>query len=132
MSKSMPLPGGELETRTLDSLWELGKASAREVHARIGEPSGLAYTTIATVLDRLNAKGLVRREREGKAFVYYPKVRKDVLERARAKDVLTRLLGSDQKPAIAALVDAVESIDPELLDELARQVAVRRRTRRDP
>src|SRR5215470_1881163 len=93
MSKSVPLPGGELEARTLDSLWELGKASAREVHARIGVPAGLAYTTIATVLDRLNSKGLVRREREGKAFVYYPKVKKEVLERARAKDIVSRLLG---------------------------------------
>jgi BlaI family transcriptional regulator, penicillinase repressor len=132
MSKPVPLPGGDLEARVLETLWELDKATAREVHGRIGLPANLAYTTIATVLDRLHAKGLVRREREGKAFVYFPKVKKDVLDRARARDVINRLLGQDQKPAIAALVDAVESIDPELLDELARQVAARRRTRRGP
>jgi predicted transcriptional regulator len=130
MSKSLRLPGGELEARTLEALWDLGKASAREIHHRVGLPAGLAYTTIATVLDRLNAKGLVRREREGKAFAYYPKVKRDILERARARDVVHKLLGNDEKPAIAALVDAVEALDPGLLDDLAREVAARRKIRR--
>jgi predicted transcriptional regulator len=127
--KKIPLPGGELELKTLETLWSLGRAHARDVHERIGAPAGLAYTTIATVLDRLNAKGLVRRERDGKAFVYFPKVEKRILDRVRAKDALSRLLGDEEKPAIAALVDALESIDPTLLDELGRQVAERRKTR---
>jgi hypothetical protein len=41
------LPGGELEYAILAALWDLGRASAREVHARAGEPAGLAYTTTA-------------------------------------------------------------------------------------
>jgi predicted transcriptional regulator len=124
------IPGGQLEQAVLVALWELGRASTREIHARVGEPNGLVYTTTAKVLDRLHAKGLVARERAGKAFVYQPKVKREIVERAHARHTLRRLLGLEPRPAIAALVDAVESLDPELLDDLARAVNARRRARR--
>jgi predicted transcriptional regulator len=127
MPKTFPLPGGDLEARAVDVILELGRATARDVHARIGAPSGLAYTTIATVLDRLRSKGLLRRERDGKAFVYFPNLDKEVLALARAKDALRHLLRQDHKPAMAALVNVMEEHDPDLLDELARQIAERRR-----
>jgi predicted transcriptional regulator len=130
MARSFALPGGYLEYAVLVALWELSVATAKDVHARIGAPSGLAYTTIAKVLDRLCAKGLVSRERVGRAFEYRPRVERPRLERARARDMLRRLFSSEPQPAVATLVDAVESLDPELLDELARAVAARRRLRR--
>ncbi len=128
--KSMPLPGGELEYAALAALWELGPSSAREVHERVGEPKGLVYTTTAKVLDRLHDKGLVARKKSGKAFIYQAKVARDVIEQARAKDAVTRMLGDEPRPAMAALVDAVEAVDPKLLDELERLVASRRRSDR--
>ena len=124
------VPGGELEYAVLLVLWELGHATARDVYARIGEPAKLVYTTTAKVLDRLHLKGLVSRERAGKAFVYRPAAKREVVERARAKTSLEKLLGPAPFPAIAALVDAVESVDPKLLDDFARIVAARRRSRR--
>lgn len=88
------------------------------------------YTTTAKVLDRLHAKGLVSRKRVGKAFFYRAAVEREIVERARAKKSIGGLLGLQPRPAIATLVDAVEAIDPDLLDELARVVAARRRSRR--
>ena len=131
MKRDLPLPGGSLEYAVLGALWDLGTGSARDVHDRVGEPSGLVYTTTAKVLDRLLAKGLVARDRAGKAFVYRPKVERAAVERARAETTVNRLLGDTPRPAIASLVDAVESIDPDLLDELASVVSARRRSRRE-
>ena len=128
--KHPPLPGGELEYAVLTAVWDTGTASAREIHARVGEPRALVYTTIAKVLDRLYAKGLISRQRIGKAFVYTSKVARQRIERARAGDTLRRLLGPEPQPAIATLVEALEAIDPDLIDELSRQVAARRRFRR--
>jgi len=127
-----PVPGGTLERAVLVALWRLKRASIREVHARVGAASGLAYTTTATVLDRLHQKGLVARTRVGRTFVYEPKAKQATVERARARHALRQLLGSDPEPAIAALVEAVDEIDHELLDELARAVQARRRARRGP
>ena len=128
--KQPALPGGELEYAVLAALWELGPASARAVHERVGEPRELVYTTTAKVLDRLHDKGLVSRKKSGKAFVYRAKVGRSVIEQARATDVVTKMLGDEPRPAMAALVSAVEAVDPKLLDELERLVAARRRSGR--
>ena len=130
MQSPPPLPGGQLEYAVLAALWQLESASAREVHEIVGRPSDLAYTTTATVLDRLHRKGLVTREKIGRAFVYRSRQTRDTVERDRARTTLGQLLGQEPRPAIATLVDAVESIDPDLLDELARAVKTRRRKRR--
>lgn len=130
MKRAIPLPGGELEYAAMKALWDLGTASAREVHERVGAPAGLVYTTVAKVLDRLHAKGLVSRSMRGNAFVYRAKIARDVVERARARDIVGRLLGDTPAPAIAPLVGALEDIDPDLLGELAREVESRRRSRR--
>jgi BlaI family penicillinase repressor len=126
--KQIPLPGGDLEYAILAKLWELGTASARDIHGYVGEPAGLVYTTTAKVLDRLHDKGLVARVRKGKAFSYRAKIARDVVERARARTTLSRLLGSRPHAAVAALVEAVESLDPDLLGELEKAVAARRRS----
>ncbi|HVA79248.1 MAG TPA: BlaI/MecI/CopY family transcriptional regulator [Candidatus Binataceae bacterium] len=126
--RKIRLPGGDLEYAVLAKLWELGTASAREIHREVGERSSLVYTTTAKVLDRLHHKGLVSRERKGKAFVYRPRVAREAVEGARARTMLGRLFGERPHTAVAALVEAVESLDPRLLDELERAVALRRRS----
>lgn len=50
-----PIPGGELEEAVLTRLWQIGTGTVRDVHASIGAPRDLVYTTIARVLDRLAA-----------------------------------------------------------------------------
>ena len=130
MRRSLRLPGGELEYAVLAAVWDAGSASAPDLYASVGLRRGLAYTTIAKVLERLRAKGLLARRRPGKTFVYTATTRREEIERARASEVLRRLLGPQRVPAIATLVDAIESIDPDLIGELSRQVAARRRLRR--
>lgn len=129
MTRPLLLPGGGLEYAVLSALWELEQASAREIYAKVGEPDGLVYTTVAKVLDRLFAKKLVLRERQGKAFIYKPGVSRAIVERERVRKTLTGFFGGEVRPAMAALVDVVESIDPELLDELASAVKRRRNGR---
>ena len=70
MRRKIPVPGGDLEHAVLLVPWELGEVSAPDSHRRVGEPNGSVNTTTAQVLDRLHAKGLVSRERAGRAFVH--------------------------------------------------------------
>ena len=120
---------GDQEHLVLTTVWQLGPCTVRQVFEAVGRPQGLAYTTIATVLDRLHAKGLVARELEGKSHIYKATKKRGVIEKARTKSLLGKLLGVDPVPAVATLVDAVEAIDPQLLDRLAEEVE-RRRSRR--
>lgn len=123
------LPADELEYAVLAELWELGTASVRELYERIGAPQGLVYTTTAKVVDRLREKGLVQRQPRGNAFVYRPRIAREEVERARARNAVSRLLGSSPRAAVAALVEAVDAVDSALLDELEQAVADRRRAK---
>ena len=124
-----PPPLGDQEHLVLTTVWQLGSCTVRQVFETVGRPQRLAYTTIATVLDRLHAKGLVARELEGKSHIYKATKKRGAIEKARTKSLLGKILGVDPVPAVATLVDAVEAIDPQLLDRLVEEVE-RRRSRR--
>jgi predicted transcriptional regulator len=132
-SENVPVPGGKLEYAVLSAVWEAEVLTAREVHERVGVPLDLVYTTTSRVLDRLCAKGLLSRERQGKAFSYRATTPRPEIERARMSRTLGGLFTGGARPAMAALVEAIESIDAGLLDDLAQAVeAARLRPRGEP
>jgi len=95
----------------------------------VGVPRGIVYTTVAKVLDRLADKGIVRRRRSGRAYRYRALAERAETQRAMARGLIEQISNSGAQPAIAALVGALEDISPELLDELAAELASRRRRR---
>lgn len=123
------LPADDLEYAVLAELWQLGAGSVRDLHDRLGARQGLVYTTTAKVVDRLREKGLIQRQHKGNAFVYRARVAREDVERARARNAVTRLLGAAPRAAVAALVQAVDDVDPTLLEELERAVLARRRAK---
>ena len=127
--KSFRLPSDDLEYDILAKLWELGVGSVRELHEQLGQREGLVYTTTAKVVDRLREKGLIERQPHGRAFIYRPRVAREEVEGARARKAVSRLFGTAPHAAVAALVDAVDAVDPKLLDELERLVIARRRSK---
>jgi predicted transcriptional regulator len=129
--KQFRLPSDDLEYDILARLWEVGVGSVRELHEHLGQRDGLVYTTTAKVVDRLREKGLIERQPRGRAFIYRPRVAREEVENARARRAVNRLFGAAPAPhaAVAALVDAVDAVDPKLLDELERIVIARRRSK---
>ena len=127
--KQFRLPSDDLEYDILAKLWELGMGSVRELHEQLGQREGLVYTTTAKVVDRLREKGLIERQPRGRAFIYHPRVAREEVEGARARKAVSRLFGTAPHAAVAALVDAVDAVDPKLLDELERLVIARRRSK---
>ncbi len=121
-----PVPGGDLERALLAELWSRGEATGRELHEAIGEPRGTVYTTVAKVLDRLVEKRIVRRRRTGRSYVYRPAAEREPTQREMARTLLAQLVGSDPRPAMAALVGALEDVSPQLLEQLAAELAARK------
>lgn len=110
---------GALELRVLDALWARGAASTvRDLEAGVG---GVAYTTLMTTLDRLHRKGVLVREKAGRAFSYRPKLTRNELLSSVAGDALTAILGArgaELRPVVSFLVDAVRREDRDALDAL--------------
>ena len=59
-----------LELDCMNVLWRLGKATVRDIHAALATTRPRAYTTIMTILDRLTQKGVVERQKAGRAWLY--------------------------------------------------------------
>ena len=119
---------GDLEREILAHLWQRGEASVRQVHSAFGER--VAYTTVMTTLDRLYKKGVLNRRKEGRAFLYRPRLSREEFERVVVRDVIDGLLGRNAEPVLTCLVEAVSDYDRHLLDELDRLVKEKRRERR--
>ena len=118
---------GKLEKTVMEEVWRCGRLSASDIFRSFGERT--AYTTWMTTLDRLFKKGLLAREKEGRAYFYTPRVTREEFERGVAEDVLGDLLGRSggAEPLLACIVDAVSEHDRALLDELQRLVEEKRR-----
>lgn len=116
---------GELERAVMEVLWSAGGSqSVREVHTRLGRD--LAYTTVMTVLDRLAKKGVVRRQRDGRAFRYEPAQTREELV---AEVMLTALDGDgkDRSAALVAFAGRVSAEEAEVLRQaLDRMVRAER------
>ncbi len=101
---------GELEQAVLDALWDGdGASSGREVHARLGGRD-LAYTTVMTVLDRLVAKDLVVRERDGRAFRYAPRLSRAAMTAELMREAL-EATGADRDQALVSFVGEASAED---------------------
>ena len=118
---------GKLEKTVMEEAWRRGRVSANDIYRAFGERT--AYTTWMTTLDRLYKKGLLKREKEGRAYLYTPSLTREEFERGVAEDVLEGLLGraDGAEPLLACIVDAVSERDRALLDELHRLVEEKRR-----
>ena len=93
-------------------------------HVRRRPP--LAYTTVLTVLDRLHGKGVVVREKEGKAYRYSPRVTREAWFGERAARALAGAAPGRDEAVLLAFLDSTERVDPELLDKLSALIAARR------
>src|SRR3954469_18799292 len=120
---------GDLERAVMEELWtaaddptvSLGPGlTVRDVHDRIGLDRGLAYTTLMTVLDRMSKKGLVERERDGRAWRYTPAPSRAELTSEALHHTLGELAGDTRRTALLHFLD--EST-PEEIDELKAALA---------
>jgi predicted transcriptional regulator len=123
-------PLGELEAAVLAALWSSASPlSVRDVLACLPRRPPLAYTTVLTVLDRLHEKDLVVREKQGKAFLYRPRVSREAWLGEQAARVLTEAREPPNQAVLMAFLDSAERADPALLERLSALIEMRRRGR---
>lgn len=119
MSDVVPT-GRELEA--LKVLWERGGATVREVYQALRPRDGeLAYTTVLSLLQTMEQKGLVGHEPAGKAYRYFPRVRRDSVFRKMAGGFLDQVFDGAIGEYVAR---ALQSRRPSMkeLEELERMI----------
>jgi BlaI family penicillinase repressor len=107
----------ETELDIMKVLWEHGQGNVREINTyllRMGRR--WAYTTVLTLLQRLQAKGLVRSDKSGLAHVFKAAVSRDKLLKLRLKDLANQLCEGTASPLVMALVEG-QSFTPDEISQ---------------
>jgi len=117
---------GELEGAVLAALWAApGALVPAEVQAAVG--GDLAYTTVMTILVRLHDKGVIEREKVGRAYAYRPVVAESDVVAEQVRRLLDR--GNSRTAVLQGLVEGLAPDDEKLLRELLAEATVKRRER---
>jgi BlaI family penicillinase repressor len=126
MPKSKKLRLGDLQLRIMRVLWKQEEATVAHVHEALGGSAEFAYTTIATMLRKMEARALVIHREEGRSFVYTAKVAEEAVSTSMADDLLERLFGGSLTQAVNHLLSSRE-VSKEELRELERLIAERKK-----
>jgi BlaI family penicillinase repressor len=95
-----------LELRIMDALWGLETASIREIQESFPLDERPAYTTVQTIIGRLEIKKAVRRlKKVGNAYVFEPVISRGAAQR-RLIDELLAFFGGSTQPVMAHLIES--------------------------
>ena len=119
---------GERQLEIMKVLWERGEATVGEVYQVLAAKHDLAYTTIATMLRKMEGRRLVWHRLEGRIFVYRAQVEEAAVSRGLADDLLDRLFAGSLADMVGHLLRTRE-VSREELRKLEGLIAERRRNR---
>jgi predicted transcriptional regulator len=107
---------GDLEAAIMDRLWTWKRpATVRDVLEDLQRHRTIAYTTVMTVMDNLHRKGVLGREREGRAYLYWPIRSRDEHNAALLEEVL-----AESTDRTATLTHFVQKMSPREVARLRR------------
>jgi predicted transcriptional regulator len=110
-------PLSDLELDVMAAVWGLGRATVREVEERLRATRPLAYTTVATVLRRLEQKGYVAHQEVERTYVYQPLVEKKQVGGRLLCQLLRRVFDGSAERLMAHLLEQ-ETLSSEELQRL--------------
>ena len=119
---------GDLQLRIMKVFWASGEATVAAVHQALGAESDLAYTTVATMLRKMEARGLLRHRLEARSFVYRAAVAEEAVSRGMADHLLERLFEGSLADMVRHLLSHREVSRAEL-SKLEKLIAERKRSR---
>lgn len=115
---------GDLQLRIMRVLWSFGPASVAEVQKRLGGDP-LAYTTVATMLRKMEDRGLIGHQQRRRRFIYQTQVTAEEVTRSMTADLVDRLFEGSLADAVSHLLETRE-VSHQELDRLERMIQERK------
>lgn len=111
----------------MQAMWRLERGSVEDVRQALPTRHRGAYTTVQTILNRLVDRGLLRRERQGKAFIYMPTVSEADYVAGSLNRTLSGASAEARRTALANLVGGLSAAEMSELNSLASEIGRERR-----
>lgn len=102
-------------------VWELERATVRQVHDVLGERRTIAYTTVMTMMNILEEKEYLKRSKQGRAFVYEPTSPKEQVLSSMVDDFVSRVFEGSAQPLVLGLLRD-RKLSKRELDEIGRMI----------
>ena len=102
VKKDLP-PLSPTETEILRTVWQLDKAAVQEVYENFPKKRKISFTTVQTLLRRLEKKGYLKHKVRGNANIYYAAVNMESVLKRTVNDFLERVFGGDPVPLMMYL-----------------------------
>lgn len=120
---------GALQYAIMRVLWDAGEASVSQVYEALPTEHRRALTTIATMLTKMEKKGVVSHRSEGRQFIYVPTVEEAEVQNTMVNELTERAFGGDPVALVAHLLEA-DDIDRSELARLSELIAEHKRAAR--
>ena len=112
----------ELQADVMRVLWARGEASTADVADALAAARGLAHTTVATLLTRLEKRGAVASRRDGRQLFYKARISEGQVRRTMVASLVDSIFGGDPKALVAHLVSEAD-VAPGDLERIRRMLA---------
>lgn len=106
-------------------VWDREPATVRDVYEALRAGRRIAYTTVLTMMNVLEKKGHLKKEVEGRSFLYRPTRPRRQVVGAMVREFVDRVFGGSAGPLLVHLVED-EHLDPDEIDDLARRIRAAR------
>ena len=126
---SKPAELTKAEWTIIKAVWEREPCTATEVQESLVKPTGWAYSTVRTVMDRMVIKGLLTSEKIRNATVYRSAVTREQAQRSEALYALKQAFNGALPPMVQCLIDS-RSVSAEELAELEALIKAKQRHRK--
>ena len=120
----------ELQLAIMHVLWEQGEATVSDVRDALAPTRPLAYTTVGTMLAKMEMKGQVAHHIVGRVNVYRAAIQQDQVSRSMVTDLADRLFNGDVTQMVCHLLDGSD-LTPTDLAELKRLIRQKEKRLRD-
>ena len=110
---------GARELEVLECLWVRNSLSAQELLAQLAA-GRIALSTVQSTLERLHRKGLIVREKDGRAYRYAPAYSRSQFIGHLLRDIADDVAGGELAPMMSGFAEYIAGEDPEFNSELAR------------
>lgn len=118
---------GELEQKIMKTVWRRQECSIKEIQKELGRNRKRAYTTVATIVQRLQDKGLLKRTENDQAFLYSPKLSKQSYGKNLTQSFFKKFFNSFPDVAMASFAETIESLPKEKRDYLLKLLERRKK-----
>jgi predicted transcriptional regulator len=119
---------GGLQRRVMDAVWELSEASVQQVREHVDPEQALAYTTVLSVMQKLEKQGWLRHRAQGRAYLYQPARSREQVGSGALGTLLEKVFGGDRLMMFQRLIDDHQVTDDELA-ALRKMIDQRRKER---